>query len=59
VNGDNRFATGLAGRKFSGNGGYYVLLDQMFYQEKPEEEQGLYGFFVFVLPMNSRTRSLL
>ena len=49
VNGDNRFATGLAGRGFSGNGGYYVLLDQMFYREKPEEEQGLYGFFVFVL----------
>jgi porin len=49
VNGDNRFVTGLPGRSFSSNDGYYTLLDQMFYREKPEADQGLYGFFVFVL----------
>jgi porin len=47
--GDNRFVTGEPGATFSGNSGYYILLDQMFYREKPEEPQGLYGFFVFVV----------
>ena len=54
VNGDNRFTTGLAGRSFSGNNGYYTLLDQMLYREKPEAEQGLYGFFVFILAPDQR-----
>ena len=54
MNGNNRFATGLAGDQFSGNNGYYTLLDQMFYREKPEAEQGLYGFFVFVLAPDQR-----
>jgi porin len=49
VNGNNRFATGLAGNQFSGNSGFYILLDQMMYREKAEADEGLYGFGVFVL----------
>ena len=48
VNGANRFTTGLAGDQFSGNSGFYVLLDQMLYREEPEADQGLYAFGVFV-----------
>ena len=46
--GNNRFVTGLSGERFSNNSGYYTLLDQMFYREKPEGDQGLSAFFVFV-----------
>jgi porin len=38
----------------AGNNGYYTLLDQMFYREKPEADQGLYGLFVFVLAPDQR-----
>jgi porin len=54
VNGNNRFATGLPGRSFSGNSGYYTLLDQMLYREKPEADQGLYSLFVFILAPDQR-----
>jgi porin len=48
-NGNNVFVSGLAGAQFSGNSGYYILLDQMFYREQEAQDQGLYGFVVLVL----------
>ncbi len=58
INGDNSFVTGLPGQKFSGNSGYYVLLDQMFYREMPNANQGLSAFFVFVLSPDEQQNTL-
>lgn len=35
-------------RSRTDNSGVYTLVDQMLYRERPDDTQGLYGFFVFV-----------
>lgn len=46
--GGNLFDSGEPARRHSDNAGVYTLIDQMLYREKPDDTQGLYGFFVFV-----------
>lgn len=58
VNGNNRFDSGLAANQFSGNSGFYVLPDQMLYREKPEADEGLYAFGVFVLAVDQQENTL-
>jgi len=49
VNGNNQYVSGLQGQKFTGNGGYYFLFDNMLYREKPGADQGLSAFWVLVV----------
>lgn len=49
VNGNNLFLTGRQGERFSGNGGYYFLFDNMLYREKQGADQGLSAFWVLVI----------
>lgn len=46
--GGNVFDSGEPARRHNDNAGVYTLIDQMLYREKPDDTQGLYGFFVFV-----------
>ena len=48
VDGGNLFVSGLPGDRFSGNSGFYLLLDQMVYRERPDSNRNLTGFVVGV-----------
>lgn len=49
VNGGNLLVSGSIPREMSGQDGYYMILEQMFYRESLHSSRGLNGFLTVVV----------